>query len=90
MLQVRKTIPEETDRLMHIYEEGRNIMRESGNLRQWTDGYPTREIVEKGTGVALSWDLKKHLEERVLDTAKEFAPILVVRPDRSRKPSARI
>ena len=32
---------------MYIFEQGKRIMRESGNLKQWTDGYPTREIVEK-------------------------------------------
>ena len=47
ILQIRKTRPEDTDRLMYIFEQGKRIMRESGNLKQWTDGYPTREIVEK-------------------------------------------
>ena len=47
MLQIRRTRIEEVDKLMDIFEQSRRIMRESGNLKQWTGGYPTRKIVEK-------------------------------------------
>ncbi len=47
MLQVRKARPEDTDRLMELFEQGKRIMRANGNLRQWTGGYPMREVVEK-------------------------------------------
>lgn len=47
MLQIRRTRIEEVDKLMDIFVQSRRIMRESGNLKQWTGGYPTRKIVEK-------------------------------------------
>ncbi len=47
MLQIRKTKKEEIEKLLDIFEQGRRIMRENGNLKQWTGGYPTREIVER-------------------------------------------
>lgn len=47
MLQIRKTKIEETDKLMDIFEQGKRIMRRNGNLKQWTGGYPTRELIEK-------------------------------------------
>ena len=31
--------------LMEIFEGAKKIMRSSGNLQQWTDGYPSREMV---------------------------------------------
>ena len=98
MLQVRKTIPEETDRLMRIYEEGRGIMRESGNLRQWTDGYPTREIVEKDVAdgnsyvcvdeaettaeVNLHYEALKSEYDLPKDSVYVYVPIIVYNKDR--------
>ena len=37
----------ETELIMEIYDDARRFMRASGNMDQWTGGYPSREIVEK-------------------------------------------
>lgn len=50
MIQIRHAKAEEIDKLMDIFEQGKHIMRKNGNLKQWTGGYPTREIVEKDMG----------------------------------------
>ena len=47
MLQIRQAEAEDLDGLMSLFEQGKAIMRKSGNLKQWTGGYPTREIVRK-------------------------------------------
>ncbi len=47
MIQIRKTRMEDMNRLMDIFEQGKRIMRKSGNLKQWTGGYPSRELVTK-------------------------------------------
>ena len=46
MLEIRLSTPEDLPALMELYACGRSIMRASGNLRQWTGGYPTEEIVK--------------------------------------------
>jgi len=33
--------------LMEIFRKARGIMRESGNMKQWNDSYPSEEIVRK-------------------------------------------
>ncbi len=47
MIQIRKTRMEEIDRLMDIFDQGKRIMRKSGNLKQWTGGYPEKELIQK-------------------------------------------
>ncbi|KAH0794333.1 GNAT family N-acetyltransferase [Histomonas meleagridis] len=47
MLKIRKAVPEDLDKLMNIFEQSRSIMRKSGNMNQWTGGYPTTDIVLK-------------------------------------------
>lgn len=47
MIQIRKTQPEDIDHLMNIFEQGKRIMRKSGNLKQWTGGYPSRDLIKK-------------------------------------------
>ncbi len=33
------------DQIMAIYDHARQIMRRNGNMGQWTNGYPTRELI---------------------------------------------
>lgn len=44
-LQVRKAVLADLPVLMQLYDSGRRIMRRSGNLKQWTGGYPSEEVV---------------------------------------------
>ena len=45
MIQIRPSTPADLPVLMDLYDSGRRIMRGSGNMNQWTQGYPTEEIV---------------------------------------------
>ncbi|MDO4164873.1 MAG: GNAT family N-acetyltransferase [Bacteroides sp.] len=47
MISIRKTEIADLDRLMDIFEQARHIMRQSGNLKQWTGGYPTPDILRQ-------------------------------------------
>lgn len=45
MITIRKTKPEELAAVMEVFEEGKRIMRKAGNMKQWTGGYPSAELV---------------------------------------------
>ena len=45
MIEIRKSRIEELDCLMDVFEQGRSIMRQSGNMLQWTGNYPSRDII---------------------------------------------
>ena len=45
-MEFRKTTPAELDRVMALYDQGRQFMRQSGNANQWINGYPSREQIE--------------------------------------------
>ncbi len=44
---IRKAIYEDLPELMEVFRKAREIMRESGNMNQWNDGYPSEDIVMK-------------------------------------------
>ncbi len=44
-MHIRKASFDELDTIMSIYDAARAFMRASGNLEQWSGGYPSREIV---------------------------------------------
>ena len=44
---VRKATYEDVPELMEVFGKAREIMRASGNMHQWSDGYPSEEIVRK-------------------------------------------
>lgn len=41
MMHIRKAIPNDLARMMELFDAARGIMRSSGNLKQWTGGYPS-------------------------------------------------
>lgn len=43
---IRKALKDETTSIMQIYDKARTFMRENGNMNQWTNGYPSRSIIE--------------------------------------------
>ena len=45
-MHIRKATYDDLQRLMEIFENAKAIMRSSGNLQQWNDGYPAPEIVK--------------------------------------------
>ena len=42
---IRKTTFSDVDRTAEIYDSARKFMRESGNLTQWSSGYPNADTV---------------------------------------------
>ena len=44
-MDILKAEEKDIDRIMGIYDEGRSFMRKSGNLCQWTGGYPSRDLI---------------------------------------------
>ncbi|RZJ71769.1 GNAT family N-acetyltransferase [Flavobacterium sp.] len=53
-MQIRPAKPTEVNAVLEVIEQARQIMRESGNLTQWSNGYPSAEIIlndiNSGTG----------------------------------------
>lgn len=45
MIRIRKSTFTDQPVLMELYEHGRRIMRNSGNQKQWTGGYPSEKLV---------------------------------------------
>ena len=35
----------EMDKIMQIYDEARNFMRQTGNMHQWINGYPSKDLI---------------------------------------------
>ncbi len=60
---IRKATAEDIDDILKIMDAARQIMRSSGNLYQWTDGYPSADVIlgdiEKGGGYVVEDDKKK-------------------------------
>lgn len=46
-MNIRKAEYKDIPRLMQIFADARRTMRESGNLNQWPDTYPSEAIVKK-------------------------------------------
>ena len=53
---IRQATPVDLPAVMQVVEAAKGIMRASGNLHQWVDGYPSEEVImadiEKGHGYA--------------------------------------
>lgn len=58
--RIRKAIPTDTESIMLVMEAAKRIMRSSGNMHQWTDGYPSEDVIlsdmEKGGGYVIEED----------------------------------
>ena len=52
--KIRKARPTDMASIMQVMEAAKEIMRSSGNMHQWTDGYPSEAVIlsdmEKGGG----------------------------------------
>jgi hypothetical protein len=44
-VEIRKTVYDELDKVMEIYENARKYMKENGNPNQWGDNYPGLELI---------------------------------------------
>ena len=46
-MNIRNATYDDIPALMHIFECAKGIMRASGNMHQWGNGYPSEEIVKR-------------------------------------------
>ncbi len=46
-MKIRQANSNDLDAIMDIYEQARRFMRQQGNLNQWANGYPQKELMEK-------------------------------------------
>lgn len=46
-MEIRRTVMDDLDRVMEIYDDARSYMRVNGNPNQWGDGYPSIELIKK-------------------------------------------
>ncbi len=57
---IREANPTDMTSIMQVMEAAKGIMRSSGNMYQWTDGYPSEDVIlsdmEKGGGYVLEED----------------------------------
>ena len=44
-MEIRKAKADEIDSLMEMIDHSRELMRQSGNTIQWTNGYPQKELI---------------------------------------------
>ncbi len=44
-MKIRKTTINDLDSVLDIYEKGRQYMRKHGNLEQWQNGYPQKDVI---------------------------------------------
>ena len=55
-MEIRKSKPEDLDRIMAIYARARDFMASTGNPKQWgTNKWPPRELVENDIAVQKSY-----------------------------------
>lgn len=46
-MEIRPAVKSDLEALMRIFENAKQIMRSSGNMLQWNDGYPSEAVVLK-------------------------------------------
>ena len=49
-MEIRKSKPEDINQIMDCIDTARQLMRESGNQIQWTNGYPSRDLMLESIG----------------------------------------
>ncbi len=57
-MYIEKTVPAELDIVMDIYDAGRKYMRENGNLDQWNNGFPPRDLIINDIKQEISYVVK--------------------------------
>lgn len=44
---IRHSLKNDIPKMLEIYETARAFMRSTGNMEQWINGYPSKEVLEK-------------------------------------------
>lgn len=47
LMDIRQATFSDLESLMKVFESAKKIMRSSGNLHQWNDGYPSVDVVRR-------------------------------------------
>lgn len=55
---IRQATVQDIPEILRIYDAARAFMRASGNHAQWTNGYPSEEIVRSDIARGISWVLE--------------------------------
>lgn len=54
-MEIRKANIEDLDKIMTIYEIGRQTMRKNGNDKQWINGFPKVELIKEDIKTGISY-----------------------------------
>ena len=65
MYTIREACREEIPAIMAVIEAAIGIMRASGNVHQWKDGYPSEEVIGNDEGRWLEDTMPYHVVHRV-------------------------
>ena len=65
-MTIRHSKTSDLPRLMEIFEVARNFMAETGNPRQWVDGYPSEEVIMEDISNGDSYVVEK--DDKVVAT----------------------
>lgn len=57
-MKIRKVLASDLDAVMEIVDAARGIMRASGNMRQWTGGYPDKTVMTADIRAACATDAR--------------------------------
>lgn len=68
---IRKARPSDLAAIMQIMEAAKKIMRQSGNMYQWGDGYPSGAIINADMEKEGGYVIEERLLEDVHKTGKE-------------------
>lgn len=80
-MTIRHSKTSDLPRLMEIFDVARSFMAETGNPKQWVDGYPSEEVIMEDIGNGDSYVVEK--DDKVVAT---FVLRYVVGQERSDLP----
>lgn len=54
-MKIRKAEPADLEEMLQVYETARRFMRSTGNMQQWNNGYPQREVLARDIAAGASY-----------------------------------
>lgn len=54
-MEIRRTTLKDIDKVLDLYAEARQFMKENGNATQWIDGYPKKTLIESDINTGKSY-----------------------------------